>query len=208
MRNYYNSCCDGEAVIGRIIYGNKYPFGTVSEETYTTDMERLNGTIADLNDSLYDVNRRTSGLEQIVIAGDLAHRVSDNASAISDINTELDGVQTTLSNKANRSEVPLIQVLDAEPADRNCIWFKPCDPSSLQIQGTEVIIRDSEPDINNCIWFKPYGVDPVAIEAYLDLNSDPSGSEILSNIGGVEFGVNNATTSENIPEGVYNFTIF
>lgn len=208
MRNYYNSCCDGEAVIGRIVYGNKYPFGTVSEETYTTDMERLNGAITDINDSLYDVNRRTSGLEQIVIAGDLARHVSDNASAISDINTELGGVQSTLSNKADRSEVPLIQMLDEEPADRNCIWFKPCDPSSLQVQGTEVIIQNDEPDINNCIWFKPYSIDPEVLEALLDLNSDPSGSEILSSIGGIEFGVVNATTSEDIPEGVYNFTIF
>lgn len=208
MRNYYNSCCDGEAVIGRIVYGNKYPFGTVSEETYATDMDRLDNTITGINDSLYDVNRRTSGLEQIVIAGDLARHVSDNAAAIGDINADLSGVHATLQTKADRSEVPLIQVLDAEPADRNCIWFKPCDPSSLQVQGTEVIIQNDEPDINNCIWFKPYSIDPEVLEALLDLNSDPSGSEILSSIGGIEFGVVNATTSEDIPEGVYNFTIF
>lgn len=151
MRNYYNSCCDGEAVIGRIVYGNKYPYGTVSEETYTTDMEQLNGTITDIRDNLYDVNHRTTGLEQIV------------------------------KNKAERSEVPLIQVLDAEPEDRNCIWFKPVTPDELNSEPT-ILVQEHEPDINNCIWFKPYSIDPSVLEALLNTNNDPSGSEIPSGI--------------------------
>lgn len=207
MRNYYNSCCDGEAVIGRIVYGNKYPFGTVSEETYATDMDRLDNTITGINDSLYDVNRRTSGLEQIVIAGDLARHVSDNAAAIGDINADLSGVHATLQTKADRSEVPLIQVLDAEPADRNCIWFKPVTPDELHSEPT-ILVQEREPDINNCVWFKPYSIDPSVLEALLNMNNDPSGSEILSDIDGTDYGVDNATTSEDIPEGVYNFTIF
>jgi len=207
MRNYYNSCCDGEAVIGRIVYGNKYPFGTVSEETYATDMERLDNTITDINDSLYDVNRRTSGLEQIVIASDLARHVSDNTAAIGDINADLSGVHATLQNKADRSEVPLIQVLDDEPADRNCIWFKPVTAAELNSEPT-ILIQENEPDINNCVWFKPYSVDPAVLEALLNMNNDPAGSEIQSWIDGIDYGVDNATTSEDIPEGVYNFTIF
>lgn len=71
-----------------------------------------------------------------------------------------------------------------------------------------VRIQENEPDINNCIWFKPYSIDPTVLEARLNMNNDPSRSEILSRIDGTDYGVDNATTSEDIPEGVYNFTIF
>lgn len=69
-----------------------------------------------------------------------------------------------------------------------------------------ILISDTEPAINNCIWFMPYNVSPV-YEAMLYANSHPDSSEILMNTGNTDYGVDNATTSEDIPEGVYNFTI-
>ena len=122
-------------------------------------------------------------------------------------NTDKAALENELAKKANLTDLPLIQILDSEPAYHNCIWFKPVTPDELHSEPT-ILVQEREPDINNCVWFKPYSISPEVLEALLNMNPDTSAAEILSGIGGTDYGVDNATTSEDIPEGVYNFTIF
>lgn len=68
-----------------------------------------------------------------------------------------------------------------------------------------IFISDSEPINRNCIWFKPYEDSP-EYTAFLRTNSTPN-TEITSSIDGTEYGVENATTSQDISENEYNFTI-
>ena len=50
MRNIYSSsCCEGEQIVGRIIYGKKLACGTVAEETSKTDMAGLNSEVTQRN---------------------------------------------------------------------------------------------------------------------------------------------------------------
>ena len=115
-------------------------------------------------------------------------------------------IYNELVKKANLTDLPLIMVSDTEPQKSNIIWLKPLTPDEMHSEPT-ILVQEREPDINNCVWFKPYSISPEVLEALLNMNPDTSTAEILSGIGGTDYGVDNATTSEDIPEGVYNFTI-
>lgn len=52
------TCCDGEPVVGRIIYGEKYPFGTVSKETYEAGMETVNTEIGNIRNAVNTLGER------------------------------------------------------------------------------------------------------------------------------------------------------
>lgn len=109
MRNIYNNCCDGEPIIGKIIFGNKYPFGTVSEETYTADMEALNGRIEVITANVNIVTGTVETLSQIVIEGQLNEKVS---SATADI-IVLKGSVGSLSGQVT-SLTEGVRALDSE----------------------------------------------------------------------------------------------
>lgn len=57
MRNTY-TCCDGDPVIGRIVYGEKFPFGTVSKETYESGMEAVNTEIGNIRNAVNTLGER------------------------------------------------------------------------------------------------------------------------------------------------------
>ena len=57
MRNTY-TCCGGDPVIGRIVYGEKFPFGTVSKETYESGIEAVNTEIGDIRNAVNVLGER------------------------------------------------------------------------------------------------------------------------------------------------------
>lgn len=81
MRNIYSSsCCEGEQIVGRIIYGKKFPFGTVSEETYETDMTALNSKVSQLNTAVTNAQSGVTANEA---------EIRNLKSGISDIRTQI-----------------------------------------------------------------------------------------------------------------------
>lgn len=87
MRNIYSSsCCEGEQIVGRIIYGKKFPFGTVSEETYETDMTALNSKVSQLNTAVTNAQSGVTANEA---------EIRNLKSGISDIRTQIGNLINT-----------------------------------------------------------------------------------------------------------------
>lgn len=87
MRNIYSSsCCEGEQIVGRIIYGKKFPFGTVSEETYETDMTALNSKVSQLNTAVTNAQSGVTANEA---------EIRNLKSGISDIRTQIGNLIST-----------------------------------------------------------------------------------------------------------------
>ena len=87
MRNIYSSsCCEGEQIVGRIIYGKKFPFGTVSEETYKTDMTALNSKVSQLNTAVTNAQSGVTANEA---------EIRNLKSGISDIRTQIGNLINT-----------------------------------------------------------------------------------------------------------------
>ena len=87
MRNIYSSsCCEGEQIVGRIIYGKKFPFGTVSEETYKTDMTALNSKVSQLNTAVTNAQSGVTANEA---------EIRNLKSGISDIRTQIGNLIST-----------------------------------------------------------------------------------------------------------------
>lgn len=87
MRNIYSSsCCEGEQIVGRIIYGKKFPFGTVSEETYKTDMTALNSKVSQLNAAVANAQSGVTANEA---------EIRNFKSGISDIRTQIGNLIST-----------------------------------------------------------------------------------------------------------------
>ena len=87
MRNIYSSsCCEGEQIVGRIIYGKKFPFGTVSEETYETDMTALNSKVSQLNTAVTNAQSGVTANEA---------EIRNLKSGISDIRTQIKNLIST-----------------------------------------------------------------------------------------------------------------
>jgi len=62
MRNTY-LCCDGDEIIGRIVHGEKFPFGTVSKDTYESGMNAVNENISNVRTAVNTLGERETALE-------------------------------------------------------------------------------------------------------------------------------------------------
>lgn len=80
------TCCDGEPVVGRIIYGEKYPFGTVSEETYEADMEVIKGTVTAASVEINNLKSTVEVVSEIVINSKIDEAVAKNTADIAVLN--------------------------------------------------------------------------------------------------------------------------
>lgn len=94
MRNYYSSTCcsNGEPIIGRIIYGKKFPFGTVSQEQYEEDMDDINTKIANVGEVAMLANSKTDEASQ---------KIQDNKNSISSLNAAIASNKSEIYNVKN-----------------------------------------------------------------------------------------------------------
>ena len=104
------TCCDGEPVVGRIIYGEKYPFGTVSEETYEADMEVIKGTVTAAS---VEINNLKSTVE---VVSDKQNsdktELQRNINNVLSVVTSTEEMVTTLSNDYKRYKLDNNDVID------------------------------------------------------------------------------------------------
>lgn len=134
MRNYYDPCCAGEPIIGQIIYGSKFPFGTVSEETYTSAMASVNASISALTSAVSASQADIDDLEEIVIEGQLDEAVAANTANITTLSgtvTSLNSTVSTLNSGVSALDVAVVAV----KADVNAVKS---DITGLKAKDTEL----------------------------------------------------------------------
>lgn len=115
MRNIYSSsCCEGEQIVGRIIYGKKFPFGTVSEETYKTDMTALNSKVSQLNAAVTNAQSGVTANEAEI--RNLKSGISDIRTQIGDListDAEHDREIAVLENSVSAAGMQLTEIRSA-----------------------------------------------------------------------------------------------
>lgn len=126
MRNIYSSsCCEGEQIVGRIIYGKKFPFGTVSEETYETDMTALNSKVSQLNTA---VTNAQSG-------------VTANEAEIRNLKSGISDIRTQIGNLINT---------DAEHDREIAVLESSVSATGMQLTETRSAVSDLSTRMANC----------------------------------------------------------
>lgn len=91
MRNYYSGCCEGEPIVGRIVYGEKFPFGVVSKETYTADISKITADISTMRENLTTVSINVSNMTK---------RIDDVSSEMVRANNAIDSLRDSSSRDA------------------------------------------------------------------------------------------------------------
>ena len=126
MRNIYSSsCCEGEQIVGRIIYGKKFPFGTVSEETYETDMTALNSEVSQLNTAVTNAQSGVTANEA---------EIRNLKSGISDIRTQIGNLIST----------------DAEHDREIAVLENSVSATGMQLTETRSAVSDLSTRVANC----------------------------------------------------------
>lgn len=126
MRNIYSSsCCEGEQIVGRIIYGKKFPFGTVSEETYETDMTALNSKVSQLNTAVTNAQSGVTANEA---------EIRNLKSGISDIRTQIGNLIST----------------DAERDREIAVLENSVSATGMQLTETRSAVSDLSTRMANC----------------------------------------------------------
>ena len=126
MRNIYSSsCCEGEQIVGRIIYGKKFPFGTVSEETYKTDMTALNSKVSQLNTAVTNAQSGVTANEA---------EIRNLKSGISDIRTQIGNLIST----------------DAERDREIAVLESSVSATGMQLTETRSAVSDLSTRMANC----------------------------------------------------------
>ena len=126
MRNIYSSsCCEGEQIVGRIIYGKKFPFGTVSEETYKTDMTALNSKVSQLNTAVTNAQSGVTANEA---------EIRNLKSGISDIRTQIGNLIST----------------DAERDREIAVLENSVSATGMQLTETRSAVSDLSTRMANC----------------------------------------------------------
>lgn len=175
MRNTY-TCCDGEEVIGRIVYGEKFPFGTVSKETYTADMAVLNGTITAVSAEVNNLRNTVETVSEMVIGGKLTEAVAKNTADITVIEgtvTNLSSSVANLNSKVSALDTAVINVKsDVMAAEGDISELKKKDENLLHAIN---VIEENDREQNQRI---------SALETSNTLNSSKI-SEIESDISGL-----------------------
>lgn len=139
MRNVY-TCCDGAPVIGKIVYGEKFPYGTVSKETHEADInalkakddEILNLINTVVSENISNVSTRVAGCESaIVTLRNQILNVSDN------INDRYDGFNNSLT--ALRQDVQEIRRTVSELSVSTAASIATINQRLANLEGSEAI---------------------------------------------------------------------
>ena len=188
---------DGDPIVGKIIDGRTYPYGCVTTAAYTADKAELDNTIS-------EIDTNVSNLSSTI--ANKVDKESGKGLSTNDYTTEEKNKLSGIEAQANKTVVDSdLSSSSTNPVENKAVTValgNKADKTELP----KIMISNSEPAATNVLWFKPYNVTP-EYEALLYANSNPESSEIVMNTGNTDYGVDNATTSEDIPEGVYNFTI-
>lgn len=100
MRESTMWATEGGPIVGKIINGKKYPFGTVSATQYEADMAALNTEISGLNAAVVACQGSLTGLSSALdtLSGQYAATVPGLSQAVSDIRVQVGEVNAALTS--------------------------------------------------------------------------------------------------------------
>lgn len=123
MRNTY-PCCDGDEIIGRIVYGEKYPFGTVSKDTYESGMNAVNEDISNVRTAVNTLRERETALEtktEALAANSIQQNVRINQ--ITDSVNTLSNDNTAIRKDISDEKIKVKTVEDAVAVLSKCFTY-------------------------------------------------------------------------------------
>ena len=99
MRESTMWATEGGPIVGKIINGKKYPFGTVPATEYEADMQALRTEIAGLNTAVVSCEGTLSGLQTALdtLAGQYAATVPGLSQSVADIRVDITGVISSIT---------------------------------------------------------------------------------------------------------------
>lgn len=106
MRESTMWATEGGPIVGKIINGKKYPFGTVSATQYEADMAALNTEISGLNAAVVACQGSLTGLSSALdtLSGQYAATVPGLSQSVSDIRVQITDVNAALTAATARLE--------------------------------------------------------------------------------------------------------
>lgn len=205
----------GEPIRGEIINGRLFPLGCVSEEDYAADKAAIERRVSEVEEKLKN-NQPDTDVDISEIKADIAllkTETSDTNQALAILQRETAEIKSdTVSLQAEAADasrtLAILQEKTAEiEADVEAV--KDIIDSKPGTDNIAVLFQEEEPEINNCFWFRPISHKVEPFIATFVLNEDTSKSNILAEINGKDYAVENVVdTPEELTAGKYNFEIF
>lgn len=102
MRNWFDTGCDcsnPEPIVGAIVGGKKFPFGTVKQSDYNADMEEVNNHLSDIDERVAD-NKKAHDIDINNISQRLSldeQKLESVASNVLRNNDEISNTKSTVS---------------------------------------------------------------------------------------------------------------
>lgn len=99
MRESTMWATEGGPIVGKIINGKKYPFGTVSATQYEEDMTALNAEITGLNSAVTACQGTLAGLQSALdtLSGQYSATVPGLSQAVADLRVQVTGVISSIT---------------------------------------------------------------------------------------------------------------
>lgn len=215
--------CDCNSLVGIIKDDSKLPYNTYSKDeadnkfaSHADTAEHFE-TIREMLVALTEaVNNKASQSTVDTLTTILNDKASQNTvdTVINRLNDKasqstVDTVIALLSEKASQSDLANLRLIVDSKADKSDLekLAEIVDIIKSE-QKIKVYFQEEEPDDTNCFWFKPVKHEVQPFIATFELNEDTSKSNILTEINGKDYAVENAVDSpEELTVGKYNFEI-
>lgn len=202
-----NCNCDSDEIVGVIRDHGKIPYNTYSKDeadnkfaSHTDTAEHFE-TIREMLVALTEAvnNKAAQSTVDTVI-----NRLNDKAAQ-----STVDTIIALLSEKASQSDLANLRLIVDSKADKSDLEKLAEIVDIIRSeQKIKVYFQGEEPDDTNCFWFKPVSHEVQPFIATFELNEDTSKSNILTEINGKDYAVENAVDSpEKLTVGKYNFEI-